>query len=107
MEYLKNKGVALSFRNKKELKKNVLRLIDDPALLERMSENTLPLRKNATGGLADFILSQPTADYSDFLELTLIGGIDLRAKKWVRKALKEADKKERTARKRARRTNKF
>ncbi len=107
LEYLKNKGVALSFRNKKELKKNVLRLIDDPALLERMSENTLPLRKNATGGLADFILSQPTADYSDFLELTLIGGIDLRAKKWVRKALKEADKKERTARKRARRTNKF
>lgn len=103
LSYLKRKGAALSFKNKKELKAQLLRLMDDSEFLRRMAENTLPLRKNATGELAETILSQPNASYDGYYDLLLIRGIDLRARLHVRKALKKADKDERERAKR----NKF
>lgn len=92
LAYLKKKGVALSFRNEKQLKEQILKLMDDPALLEEMSKKTSDLRKNAIASLAEFMLSLPAADYSRF------GKEEIRlndVKKNVIKALKRADKTER------------
>lgn len=95
LAYLKEKGVALSFKNKKELKAHVLRLMENPGLLEQMSIKTLPLRKNAMDDLAELILSQPNVSYDGYCELLLLYGTDLRARENVKKALKKADKEER------------
>lgn len=90
--YMKEKGVALSFNNTKTLKENVLKLMDNPDLRQSMSEKTVPLKKNATQVLADFILSQPKADYTELLSQN----IDFsKVKKKVKKAVKKADKEER------------
>lgn len=91
LEYLKEKGVVLSFKNGKELKERILRLMDNPALLKEMSEKTLPFRKKSTTDLAQFILSQPKADYGGFVYSSEV----LKVKTVVSKALKEADKTER------------
>ncbi|MDE6586677.1 MAG: glycosyltransferase [Clostridia bacterium] len=90
LAYMKKKGVALSFKNAKTLKQNILKLMDDFDARREMSENTVALRKDAAGELAHFILSQPEADYSAFEDK-----VDLTtAKKQVKQALKRADKKE-------------
>ncbi|MDE6676947.1 MAG: hypothetical protein K2K12_04490, partial [Clostridia bacterium] len=53
------------------------------------------LKTNATAELATFILSQPSVDYGALL-YSFIGHEDNpRAKKTVKRALKEADKRER------------
>lgn len=87
--YMQSKGVALSFGNRKELKTQVLRLMDDSDLREKMSENTKRLKKNAIDDLARFILSLPRADYSAFdrekIELECVT-------KEVKKTLARADK---------------
>lgn len=89
LEYIRGKNAALSFKNGKELKDNILRLYDDSGLLKKMSEATKPLRKPAVADLANFILSQPDADYSDILS----GEIQFKdVKRTVKKALKKADK---------------
>ncbi|MDE6586678.1 MAG: hypothetical protein K2K80_08375 [Clostridia bacterium] len=89
--YMKEKGVALSFKNAKTLKQNVLKLMDDPDLRRSMSEKTVPLKKNAIDVLAELILSQPKADYTELLKQD----IDFKTvEKTVRKALKKADKAE-------------
>ncbi|MDE7087126.1 MAG: hypothetical protein K2O67_02930 [Clostridia bacterium] len=90
--YMKSKGVALSFKNGKELKENILKLMDDGELLKSMSENTVPLRKPAASDLAKFILCQPKADYNKLLSQN----IDVKdIKKTVKAALKAADKESR------------
>ncbi|MDE7330145.1 MAG: hypothetical protein K2N30_03475 [Clostridia bacterium] len=92
LEYMKQKGVALSFKNARTLKENILKLMDDENLRREMSEKTLPLKKNAIGELAEFIISQPEADYShlDGKEIDFS-----KVKSSVKKALKRADKEER------------
>lgn len=92
LEYAKSKGVALSFKNAKELKEKLLLLMDDPEKRAEMTKNTLPLRTDAMRELAEFILKQPPADYGD----GDAGKIDEKEiKKRVKRALKAADKKER------------
>ena len=92
--YMKKKGVALSFKNAKELKENLYKLMDNPQLLKQMSENTVSLRKNATEDLANLIIAQPKADYS-----ALLGqNVDARkVRKQVRRALNDAHRKEKRA----------
>ena len=95
LSYLRKKGVALSFRGKRQLKEQLKNIMDNPKRLQEMSRNTLPLKKNAVGDLADFILAQPNADYSGYLEMMLLYGDDFRAKRAVKRALKRADKRSR------------
>lgn len=90
--YMKTKGVALSFGNGKELKARITELMDNPEKLKEMSENTMPLRKNAIHELAEFILSLPNADYSGFTSET-VSTDDIEKK--VKAALKRADKESR------------
>lgn len=92
LAYMKNKGVALSFKNFKTLKRNVLKLMDDPELRKEMSEKTLPLKKNAMGEIAALILAQPNADYGN----TDAADVDEKeVKRAVRHALLAADLEER------------
>ncbi len=94
--YLKDKGVALSFNNAKQLKKNILTLMDNDALRKEMTAKTLPLKKDAIGELAKFILKQPAADYSEILS----ENIDFsEVKEKVRQAVKLADKEEKLKKK--------
>ncbi len=96
LDYMKEKGVALSFKNGKELKQNILKLMDDPELLKSMSEKTKELQKNSIDMLAKFILNSPAADYSELESRT----IDFdRVEKEVKKQLKIADKSSRAHKK--------
>lgn len=92
LDYMKGKGVALSFKNGKELKQNILKLMDDPELLKSMSEKTKELQKNSIDMLAKFILNSPAADYSE-LESRNVDFDDV--EKEVKKQLKIADKSSR------------
>lgn len=88
--YMKEKGVAVSFKNKKELKQHVLNLIDNPEILQSMREKISPLRKNTINELAEFMLSLPQADYSKVEQ-----DIDFKkVKKLVKKRMLEENKKE-------------
>lgn len=90
--YMKEKGVALSFKNKRQLKENILKLVDDKKLRLSMSEKTKKLKKNAIEDVANLLLNAPKADYSKLLKQN----IDLQSvKKNVKIALKKADKIER------------
>ncbi len=87
---MKEKGVAVSFKNKKELKQHVLNLIDNPEILQSMREKISPLRKNTINELAEFMLSLPQADYSKVEQ-----DIDFKkVKKLVKKRMLEENKKE-------------
>lgn len=87
--YLKGKGVALSFKNADELKRHIANLTENPDILNEMAKNTLALKKNAIFDLAEFILSQPQADYKDFAEKHKNVTIK---KKTAKNALKLAEK---------------
>ena len=89
LNYMKDKGVALSFKNKKELKKHVDMLLDDPQMVEEMSMNARKMRKNTIKELAEFILSFPNADYSTINE------DEINYKK-VKRAVKTSVRKEST-----------
>ncbi len=92
LAYMKKKGVALSFRNKKQLKEKLLYLYANPQILRDMSEKCNPLIRNSVEDLADYILAQPKADYTQILESNAdFCGV----KKKVKAALKTADKAER------------
>ena len=94
--YLKEKGAALSFKNARTLKENLIKLMDDEALREGMSEKTKEFRKDASGDLAEFILSRPDADYTKLIA----SKIDFsKVRQRVRAALKAADKRERAKKK--------
>ncbi len=94
LAYLKRKGAALSFKNKRELKTQIIRFSEDADLRGKISQCASALRTNGTAKLAAFILSQPSADYGRFLYS--VGYEDhINAKKAVKEALKAADKRER------------
>lgn len=96
--YMKEKGVALSFKNGKQLKTQILKLMDSPELLNKMSENTKKLRKNAIDELAKFMLALPNADYGE----NFCKDVDFNAVTTnVKRALKKADKATKKAAKRA------
>ena len=89
--YMKEKGVALSFKNKKELKEGIIKLMDNPDLRMEMSQKALSMKRRGIETLAKFMLDLPNADYSKILN----DKIDLtNVKKTVKKALKKADKTE-------------
>lgn len=89
--YMKEKGVAVSFKNKKELKRHVLELLKNPTLIEEMANNTDALRKNTINELARFMLSFEKADYSNILK----ENIDIKkVRKNVKKATKIRNKQE-------------
>lgn len=92
LAFMKSRGVALSYKSAKELKEQILFLMDAPEKRIEMSERTQGLRKNATDDLAKFMLSLPDADYSEFEGNAVeLGDV----KKNVEKALRCADKAER------------
>lgn len=91
LQYMQEKGVSLAFNNKKELEKHVTTLLDDSDKLNEMVENTKRFRKNAIGELADFILSQPKADYTQLKNCNI--NIK-RIKRIVRKYVRFANRKE-------------
>ena len=95
LDYLKEKGVALSFKNEKELKAHILRLMDEPEYLRQLIDNAEPLRKPALDGLANFILALPNADYTELDKLN----IDVaKTKKAAKAAINAAHKRERATR---------
>lgn len=96
--YLKEKGVALSFKNGRQLRERILFLADDPAALEDMSEKMRAMRKPAADDLAKFMLSLPDADYSELAGAVAIENV----KKTVKSALKRADKTEKKNRRKNR-----
>lgn len=63
LKYMKAKGVALSFKNKKELSKNLNLLYDNPKMRQEMEEKTLLLKKNTIDDLANLMLSFDNANY--------------------------------------------
>lgn len=106
--YLKGKGVALSFKNKKQLKENLIKLYDDEKLREEMASRTIPLRKNACEDVAKLMLSFDNADYTDLYNSQrdiLDGDVSCKDKickaiqKKVKKAVKEENDKAMRARK--------
>ena len=63
LTYMKEKGVALSFKNKKQLKEKLLKLYGDEDLRRQMEEKTVALRKKATVDTINLILGFENADY--------------------------------------------
>ncbi len=91
LKYLKEKGGAYSFKNKKQLASGLLKIMDDAQLRKDMSEKLKSLRRNGIEKLAQFMIDLPNADYSEFLS----NDIDLsKVKKSINKALKAANKQE-------------
>ena len=76
LEYMKEKGVALSFKNKKELKENLEKLYGNKELCKQMEEKTLALKKNSIVDLANFILSFDKADYTQVCQDVTFKNID-------------------------------
>lgn len=57
------KGAVKTFKDKKELKKVIFDLMDNPKHYQEMVENIGKLRVNGIDRLAKFIMDQPTAMY--------------------------------------------
>lgn len=92
LNYMKKKGVALSFKNKKQLKEGICQLLDNKELREDMSQKAYALKTRGIEKLANTMLEQENADYTEILNKN----IDLKEfKKEVFKRLKKADKQER------------
>lgn len=64
VKFLEEKAVALTFKNRKELIKQVEMLYDNPAQLSLMSSNLLQLKTNGIEKIFELIKQQPDADYS-------------------------------------------
>lgn len=90
LTYLKSKGVAFSFKDADELKKHIDCITANPQILSDMSKNTLALKRNAIFDLAEFILSQPQADYYNF-KSKYDGKINKRAFKRLLKYAEQAE----------------
>ena len=93
--YLSSKGFALSFKNRRELKDILDKMYADPNVLIKMRESAEKLaaiQANGVTSLAEFILSQPEADYSEFKmpEIKKVKGM-------AKKALGAAYKKDKMA----------
>lgn len=92
LKYLKDKGVAFSFKNKKQLKEGIFKIMDEPERRKAMAEDLAKLRRHGVENLAQFMLDLPKADYQEFLKQN----IDcVKAEKDVKYALKLADRTER------------
>lgn len=63
LKYLMKKGAVKTFKDKKELKKVIFDLMDNPKHYQEMVENISKLRVNGIDRLAKFIMDQPTAMY--------------------------------------------
>ena len=91
LEYMKTKGTTLSFKNEKELKKNVISLMEDDYAREKMISNTKRLKSNGIEKVVQLILSQPNADYTELKS----ENIDYRlVKRKIKQALNIFNKKE-------------
>lgn len=94
LEYLRQKGVALSFESDAELKAQLLKLMDEPEFLKHTAAKTEELRKPAAAELAKIILAQPEADYGELIRLNPDAK---KVRKTAAKKLKYADIYERQA----------
>lgn len=65
LNYLKSKGILVSFKNKDELHQIINELHDTPGKLEEMASAVKKLRTNGIDNVAKLILSQPKATYND------------------------------------------
>lgn len=111
LEYMKAKGVALSFKNKRELKENLELLYNNKELRQEMENKTLWLKKNSIVDLANFILSFDKASYLDICKnniFTNLESVEHSDKECVciRKKVKKAMKKAHKMSMKARRINK-
>ena len=89
LNYLTEKGVVLPFKNKKQLQQQLLRLINDQELYNKMVANIAPLRRNGIDNLARFMIEQENADYSQIDE----SKVDYsNIKKEMKQATKQAHK---------------
>ena len=90
-----NRLILIYNKHKKELSKNVNKIIDDENLRNEMSLKALTLKNESIDNLSKFILAQDNADYTNLLnqniELSLV-------KKNVKQALKLANKSEKVNR---------
>ena len=89
LDYLKEKGIVKSFKNKKELKEIVLDLMDNKEHYDEMVQKGLKLRKNGIKAIAEKIMEQENAVYDD----EYISNIDYKKVLGnVKKAMKKAHK---------------
>ena len=63
LKYLKERGVAISFKNKKELAEKLNLLLKDEFLRINMSKNTNYFKNNSIYEIANLILDLPKAEY--------------------------------------------
>lgn len=89
-KYLRDKGVASSFKNAKQLRKLLDDLIDDSEKLLCGREKCAALQRNATAQLSQLLLSQPQATYPENCLQTDFAKV----KKNVRKAVRRIDELE-------------
>ena len=89
-KYLRDKGVASSFKNAKQLRKLLDDLIDDSEKLLGGREKCAALQRNATAQLSQLLLSQPQATYPENCLQTDFAKV----KKNVRKAVRRIDELE-------------
>lgn len=91
LKYLKDKGGALSFKNKKQLASGLFEIMDNADKRENMSTILKSLRTKGIADLAEFMMTLPNADYSEILKQK----IDFASvKKAVKSALNKANKEE-------------
>lgn len=95
IKFLKDKGVALSFKNYKELVRHINYLHDSEDVLNRMKANMKELKTTAIDVIADLIVSQPEADYdgiNTILDYNKVNKIVNRARKERYKEIKRQRK---------------
>lgn len=91
LKYLEEKGVAISFKNKKELAEKINLLLNDENLVKNMSKNTNYFKNNSICQIADLIYSMPKAEYSQKIDNINC----LKIKKEIKKSIKENNKNSR------------
>lgn len=92
IEFLKGKGVALSFKNYKELVRHINYLRDSEDVVNRMKSNMKELKTTAIDVIADLIVSQPDANYdgiNTILDYNKVNKIVNRARKERYKKIKK------------------
>ena len=91
LNYLIQKQIASSFKNKKQLKQQILKLKNNKNYYNKLVENSKKLKTNGIQKLANFILNQPSAVYDE----SYIQNIDYnKVIPTVKKAMKQKRKME-------------
>lgn len=89
LNYLKQKGVVLSFNNKKQLKNNIFMLKNNKQFYDSIVNKMNDLRTSGINYIAEFIMNQPKAVYDE----DYINKIDYnKVKNKVKKVIREADR---------------